>query len=313
MNYYRTFLLTVACLGLLCCRLAEDKNIQEPVTSKETQDCDSDYLFLVQIKDRYGYINCAGNIVIAPQFDIGGEFREGLAAVKVGDEWGFIDRTGRMVIAPRFRGVGEFSEGLAFAAETGSPDYGVIDKTGKFVIEPKFSYGLEFSEGLAYVDIYLGGRHYINRKGETALTLSDGYSPGDNFYEGLAVVNKNDKFGFIDRKGEVIIPTQYDGAVAFSEGLGSIRINGKMVYIDKTGKQVISQSYDFANWFTEGLAAVKVDGKWGFIDKTGNFVIRPQFEDAHSFRGGLAPVSNFDGTRGYINRLGQYVWGPSPD
>ena len=113
MNYYRTFLLMVACLGLLCCRLAEDKNIQEPVASKGAQDCDSAYLYLVQIKGRYGYINCAGNIAIAPQFDIGGQFREGLASVKVGDEWGFIDKTGKMVIAPRFRHVGEFSEGLA--------------------------------------------------------------------------------------------------------------------------------------------------------------------------------------------------------
>jgi hypothetical protein len=315
MNFHRTILLTVACLGLLSCRIAEDKNVQELVTSKETQDCNSDHLFLVQINGKYGYINCAGNIVIAPQFEIGGEFHEGLASVRVGGQWGFIDKTGKIAIAPRFRNVWEFSEGLAFAAETGSPNWGVIDKTGKFVIEPKFASGLRFSEGMAYVDIHGGGRHYINRKGETALVLSGGYFPGDNFYEELAVVNKGDKlFGFINKKGEAIIAPQYDGAVAFSEGLGSVRINGKMIYIDKTGKQVISQSYDFANWFSEGLAAVKIDGKWGFIDKTGNSVIRPQFEGAGSFRGGLAGVSNFDSTRGYINKLGQYVWGPiSPD
>jgi len=64
------------------------------------------------------------------------------------------------------------------AAETGNPNYGVIDKTGKFVIEPKFATGLDFSEGLAMVDIHWGVRHYINRKGETALVLSDGYSQG---------------------------------------------------------------------------------------------------------------------------------------
>jgi hypothetical protein len=160
MSFYKTFLLTVACLGILSCRPATDKNVKEPATSKETQDCDSDYLFLVQIRDKYGYINCSGNIVIAPQFDIGGQFREGLASVRVSDEWGFIDKAGKIVIAPRFRNVGEFSEGVALAAETGNPNYGVIDKTGKFVIEPKFATGLDFSEGLAMVDIHWGGRHY---------------------------------------------------------------------------------------------------------------------------------------------------------
>lgn len=126
MDFHKIFLLTVACLGFLSCRQAEDKNVQEPVVSTETRDCNSDHLFLVRIKGKYGYINCAGNIAIAPQFDIGGEFREGLASVRVGDEWGFIDKTGKMVIAPRFRNVWGFSEGLAFVAETGSSYWGVI-------------------------------------------------------------------------------------------------------------------------------------------------------------------------------------------
>ncbi len=63
------FLLTMACLGFLGCRPATDKNVQGPVTSKETQDCDGDYLFPIEIKGKFGYINCAGNIVIAPQFE----------------------------------------------------------------------------------------------------------------------------------------------------------------------------------------------------------------------------------------------------
>src|SRR5215470_2505807 len=178
MSFYRAFLLIVACFGLLSCRPREDKNLQEPLASKETRDCNNDYLFLVRIKGKYGYINCAGKIVITPQFEIGGQFREGLASVRVSDKWGFIDKTGKIVIAPRFRSVWEFSEGLAFAAETGSPNWGVIDKTGKFVIEPTFANGIKFSEGLAYVDMHwgMGERHYINRNGETVQVLPDGYS-----------------------------------------------------------------------------------------------------------------------------------------
>ena len=313
MSFHKAFLLAVACLGLLSCGLAEDKNVQEPVTSKEARGCDGDHLFLVEIRGKFGYINCAGNVVIAPQFDIGGEFHEGLAPVRVKDEWGFIDKTGKIVIAPRFRNVWEFSEGLAFAAETGSPNWGVIDKTGKFVIEPKFANGIKFSEGLAYVDIHSGERYYINKKGETALVLNDDYFPGDNFYEGLAMVRKNDKLGFIDKKGEVVIVPQYNDAGSFSEGLAPVEINGKTIYIDKTGKQVISQGCDDTFGFFEGLAVVKIDGKVGYMDKTGRIVIHPQFKSASRFHGGLAGVTNFDDTRGYINKLGQYMWGPRSD
>ncbi len=100
LNCHKTFLLTVACLGLLSCRPSEDRNVQEPVTSKEIRDCDSDYLFSVYLKGKYGYINCAGNMTITPQFDLAHEFHEGLAAVEINDKWGFIDKTGKIVIRP---------------------------------------------------------------------------------------------------------------------------------------------------------------------------------------------------------------------
>ena len=52
-----------------------------------------------------GYVDTAGNVVIAKGLLAGESFSEGLAAVIVGDEdrrRGYIDRTGKVVVAPRF-------------------------------------------------------------------------------------------------------------------------------------------------------------------------------------------------------------------
>ncbi len=50
------------------------------------------------------------------------------------------------------------------------------------------------------------------------LVNANGYSLR-SFQEGLALIELNDKYGFIDKTGNVVIPLQFDYAHDFSEGL----------------------------------------------------------------------------------------------
>ena len=43
-----------------------------------------------------------GTWIASPQFDEAKTFSEGLAAVKVGEKWGYIDKAGQVVIAAQF-------------------------------------------------------------------------------------------------------------------------------------------------------------------------------------------------------------------
>ena len=55
------------------------------------------------------------------------------------------------------------------------------------------------------------------------------------FYDGLAVVELNDKFGYIDKTGREVIPLIYDNAYSFSNGLAIAELHGNWGYIDKQG------------------------------------------------------------------------------
>ena len=46
-----------------------------------------------------------------------------------------------------------------------------------------------------------------------------------NFHEGLVAIKKNNKFGFVNRNGNLIIPFIYDIAIDFHEGLVAIKKN----------------------------------------------------------------------------------------
>ena len=61
------------------------------------------------------------------------------------------------------------------------------------------------------------------------------------FSEGLAPVKQNGKYGFINTKGEVVIPCIYDGAADFSEGLAMVKQNYKGSIINKEGKVIVAE------------------------------------------------------------------------
>ena len=136
----------------------------------------------------------------------------------------------------------------------------------------------------------------------------------------LFPVEKNDKWGFIDHTGKIVVPIQFDGANDFCEGLALLTANGKKVFMDTSGQVVIKPQFDIVNDFSEGLAAVNIGekrianigvianpGKWGYIDKTGKLAIPMKFTHAEDFSEGLAAVK--DGDRGgFIDHTGKILF-----
>jgi hypothetical protein len=55
----------------------------------------------------------------------------------------------------------------------------------------------------------------------------------------------------------------------FFEGLASVELNHKYGFIDKTGKEVIPLEYKYTENFSKGLALVQLGYKWGYVDKKG--------------------------------------------
>jgi hypothetical protein len=95
--------------------------------------------------------------------------------------------------------------------------------------------------------------------------------------------------------------------------------NGKSGFINAKGEWVIPPKFEAMGMFSaNGLAMARGDnGKWGFINAKGEWVIPPKFEDAVSFKAnGLAwvqfekdgPVHYIeDGPEHYIDSTGRSV------
>jgi len=144
-----------------------------------------------------------------------------------------------------------------------------------------------------------------------------------SYYDGIARVKLNGKYGYINRSGERITPLKYDIVNDFNEGMGLVECfnqGGKngiyFGFVDKTGREVIPLKYFWASDFHEGLAAVEqqpsISSLKGYIDKTGKVVIPFQFNRAGNFSEGLAAVQTMEGRigeekYGYIDKTGKLV------
>ncbi len=101
-------------------------------------------------------------------------------------------------------------------------------------------------------------------------------------------INKEHKYGFVNRLGEEVVPLIYDDARGFNEGFCNVAKGDKWGYIDTTGKEVITFKFDMAYGFHSGLAGVKIGNKWGYINKTGKLVIPATYDKVYDFSDGYS-------------------------
>lgn len=110
----------------------------------------------------------------------------------------------------------------------------------------------------------------------------------DNIKDSITVFFHNEKRGFLNvYTGEVVVPAKFDRAWVFSEGLGAVVMDSKVGFVNSKGEFIIPCQYnylrDYKNkidfLFKDGFCTVTNDnGKHGLIDKTGKWVVDPEYD-----------------------------------
>lgn len=270
----------------------------------------------VEINGKWGLLDDNG-WVRRPQFDLVDVYgsyaytsNEG-DVEKEGAKHGILKKDGTWVVEPtnNLARQDEFDNTLCLYL---NGLYGFFNENG-WIVEPKYIHAGYFSEGLVSVKEgdYWG---FADKSGNIRIKpeFESVTFTAPEFHEGLALVGKNRKAGFINHDGEWVIQPQFDIAENFKEGRAAVMVEGKCGFIDKTGKVVAETRYEAVGYFSDGLAAVMLDGKWGYIDTTGRMVIEPQFFSAKPFDAetGRAKVRVGDqdnNQSGYIDKTGKFT------
>lgn len=158
---------------------------------------------------------------------------------------------------------------------------GIITDTDRYVNNPE---NITFPEGKSSVMVQKDGKYY-------------GYV-------------KSIVQAIIDSNGNVV--TFFDKKIfhleGFSEGVSAYidKASRKFGYVDKKGNVVIQPQFNAAGPFINGIAVVRKGKLKGVIDRSGNFIIQPAYQALHNFYHPQYTFAKKPGDRSYriLNRNG---------
>lgn len=210
----------------------------------------------------WGYMDANGLWAIAADYSAAAPFREGMGAVKKDGKWGFVDRSGTLMIPCRFDEVRNFSEGLAAAKKDGKWGYidytGNWAIQPKYGTAENFSEGLAVVGYGHYIVDPEVKRGYIDKTGKEVIPIR--YYICRDFVNGLAGVSESPfgKYGLIDKTGKTLLSPVFDEIFEFSPitGLASYRHKGKVGFLNAKGQEVIPAVYHAEYGFKNGFCLV---------------------------------------------------------
>ena len=271
---------------------------------------------------QWGFIDEAGNVRIAATFASCGLFAEDRAVVKlVTGEMAVIDRSGAIAFRiPGGGGIGVeqgFADGLlGIVSDDGSGMCAYLDRSGAERFRLLSRYPSPAShERVPFFEPGTGLQGYVDLRGQPLIPAR--YLDARPFSEGLAAVelpaSMTNQCGYIDPDGNWAIPPQFDLARQFRSGRASV----KGGYIDKTGKMVIPTGDAALRYddFSEGFARYEdwrsANVRDGFIDRDGAITIQPRFAQSLAFSEGRAAARENDAKWGFINPAGHWTIAPA--
>lgn len=184
---------------------------------------DAAHLVLFAANGRHGFRDARGAVVLPPTFLVAYPFdAHGVARVRDDTGWRCIDARGATLLRPYVfdNGPDYPSEGLARFVDDGGGGgsggkIGYADAACAVVIPATYDFGAPFEDGLAAV--CTGCR-----------TVADG--------EHARVLGGS--WGFIDTRGQVIVPLRFEAVERFENGRAGVILGGKRQIIDRRGQIV---------------------------------------------------------------------------
>ncbi|WP_264552100.1 WG repeat-containing protein [Flavobacterium sp. N2038] len=214
-------------------------------------------------------------------------------------QYGSFDKLGKYFLAHKFdfKSVEVFDENLKKISNQGIEDYILLSNKKLITVEKNYKWGiindklelivpfiydyaiseLPNSENLFIVITQPDNVQFyglMNDKGEIVQPLDFSYID-DVESENLIRICKNNKWGFINTQGNILIYPKYDGVTNFVNNHAIIRVNDKVGYINAQGNIIAQPKFAKCNEFNSGYAFVIIDDfNYGLIDTQGNFVMK---------------------------------------
>ena len=125
------------------------------------------------------------------------------------------------------------------------------------------------------------------------------------FNDGIIRLKEDGLWGLFDLSGNRITESIYDSAFAeFVDDLSAVQREGKWGFVNKLGQEVVPCRYDSVTDFDDQISLVRLGGMYGFININGEETTPLKYRDAYPMLNGLASVCDDEDHWGAVNKAG---------
>lgn len=291
---------------------------------------DCDFVIFSDSNDtRQGIVNLDGKVLLPREYHIFRQHGSSKFLVVSDTLMGLIDKDIHWIIPLEYDNDIDCLEctdmgsyfGNGYACMAREWAYGAIDTAGNVLVPFQYDspFGIDRDNDMLY---FLNGEEEFD-----VLTITDfngkkrigPYQWIDRFSEGLAGFQKNDKYGFLDTKGKIVIPASYDyTGWKFENGLSLVLKNEKQMLIDKSGKvkHLFNGDYDVLKplWKYTTFVVKKyhdinfnLDGDYGIVDASGKQLIPIRYQQCCIVNDRFFAMFKEDGSCDIFDKKGTLV------
>lgn len=235
----------------------------------------SNDVYVVKQTNKFGTLDKYAQTIVAPRFTKIGDFKNEKAYIEEDGLFGFIDKQGN-ITRPHYQWISDFNEyGIAIVQLNNQ--YGLINANNETILEPKFDQLLYAGKNIFIVvknnlygyysgkGCFMSEVNYDFKKEKTAAYYTNGFilrllkkeqqafmdgngriSIDFGVYDeiafasqGLIKVKRKNKYGFVNRKLNLVIPYKYDQAEDFKDSLAIVKRKSKMYLLSLTGEELM--------------------------------------------------------------------------
>ena len=231
-------------------------------------------LFKFRKQAKWGLMNTQGVAIFPAEFDKINVNKEGYVHLRKENKEGVFDLSGKEILPLAYNSI-EISD-YRIVASQWRRNYDVYDLEGRLLIKEVQKI---YSEETASRFIYKKDKKlYMLLENNEKVQLDDTYSKA--YYLGdscmLVVKRKQNRYLYNRCTDERITKVTHRGSM-WRDGLLCVK-DDKYGFINKEGDMVIPDSYSRCEDFNRGYAKVKVISGWGIIDTLGNEVVPTAFD-----------------------------------
>ncbi len=207
---------------------------------------------------------------------------------------GYINKEGKVMIKPMYGRVYPFNEnGLAIVAQNSR--FGIINAKNEFVLEPKYT-NIKWveTEQDYFIQESADKKHWW-KSDDKRKPINPLFGGDESIITGNYPFSLNDKRGFFNRNGQLIIPADYDrvGYASWFENGYVVLKKEKTYYVfDSSGTAVLETKHEITHWNGQGLIPFR-DPKTrnkGFLNLQGQVIVPAEYKSVGNFENGYSHV-----------------------